>query len=165
MMLYSFFLNFPFVVRQQRVRHSLKLLCLLVSLCFIQTPTFAKSYTKAEIEGQLPCDGRLYTKSDPNAQGGYLVEQCANIKDPEKLEICRKEQLHCAFRDGAGVEPALLSESIAMIVLTFVFLWAAWVIFSQYQSFVGGEISFYDLAWRIIRTIIILLIFTIFIRP
>lgn len=81
---------------------------------------------------------------------------CAALEGSEERAKC----IASAFEAGAGVLPSQLSSTISIITLTAVFLWVAWLAFSQYQSFANGDITFYDLIWRVIRGVIVLVLFT-----
>lgn len=129
---------------------------LLVMFCVLMSPQVLADDSKV-------CSGEKAKQVQFEEKGQWY--NCEGAVSPKLKEECRKKIIECSFEAGAGVKPFLLSQSIAMIILTFVFLWVAWVVFSQYQSFVNGEITFYDLSWRIIRALIVLLIFTVFIRP
>ncbi|MBI4356576.1 MAG: TIGR03758 family integrating conjugative element protein [Gammaproteobacteria bacterium] len=91
----------------------------------------------------------------------WLAEDTLNCAAAGLADDARRICLAKAFQAGAGVLPKDLSVAISTIILTAVFLWVAWLSFSQYQSFANGEISFYDLMWRVIRGIVVLSLFTI----
>lgn len=90
-----------------------------------------------------------------------------NLGDcPGQDENAKISCLKGAFEAGSGLEDTeTLAAAISAIVITMIIIWAAWVIISQYQSFSRGEITFYDMLWRVIRAIFVLLLFTIFISP
>lgn len=68
-----------------------------------------------------------------------------------------------AFKVGAGVEAGSLATAISSIVIMFIILWVAWVVIAQFQSFSKGEITFYDMLWRVIRAVVVMLLFTIYV--
>lgn len=68
-----------------------------------------------------------------------------------------------AFNVGAGVKAGDLSLAISSIVIMFIILWVAWVVIAQFQSFSKGEITFYDMLWRVIRAVVVMLLFTIYV--
>lgn len=88
------------------------------------------------------------------------LTKCPGANEAEKITC-----LENAFEAGSGVNAATLASAISAIVITMIIIWAAWVIISQYQSFSKGEITFYDMIWRVIRAVFVLLLFTIFIVP
>ena len=91
-----------------------------------------------------------------------MLEQnlnCASLDAAKRTDCLAK-----AFEAGAGVSPTNLNEAIGMIILMAVFLWVAWLTFSQYQSFASGDITFYDLIWRVVRGVIVLLLFTLILK-
>ncbi len=93
---------------------------------------------------------------------GFLsnTASCPGNSPDEKIDC-----LEGAFEAGSGVKSSTLASAISAVVITMIIIWAAWVIISQYQSFSRGEITFYDMVWRVIRAVFILLLFTIFITP
>lgn len=76
----------------------------------------------------------------------------------------KQECINAAFEAGAGVAPNVLSGAISGIILTMVIIWVAWLAMAQYHSFAKGEITFFDMLWRILRAVIVLALFSVFIK-
>lgn len=68
-----------------------------------------------------------------------------------------------AFNVGSGVTAGELNTAISSIAIMFIILWVAWVVIAQFQSFSKGEITFYDMLWRVIRAVVVMLLFTIYV--
>ncbi len=69
-----------------------------------------------------------------------------------------------AFAAGSGVAAAELLLGIAMIVMTLLLVWTAWVVTGQFRAWHDGQASLYDLLWTVLRTGILVLLLGWFIR-
>lgn len=62
-----------------------------------------------------------------------------------------------AFANAAGFQPNELGLLIAGVCSSLVLLWSAWVTWSYYQQWASNknDVSFYDVMWSAVRTILV----------
>ena len=70
-----------------------------------------------------------------------------------------------AFRDATlGVTMYSFNLTILLILYSVLYLWVAWVIFSQWKAWSRRKIDFYDFLMRVVRSIILTLVFGFLLR-